>query len=181
MQTKTQNKRKLGVNTQSEGAAHRIAIAQHSRLIRDDVTAFFYFLSTFFIACSLFNCSCKLFGCPPAQRSSLPVSLSSLMVYAGPWLPVRTLLASTVYALSQNSICPHIEHIDLCIAIYHSAILENSLVKPWKSQNFTPRGARILNGRDCGVRKPNSELGKMDSELREVHYILTICCVPVAL
>ena len=80
----------------------------------------------------------SFFGCLPAQRSPLPVSLSSLMVYAGPWLPMRTLfgflcLALTVYALSHYM---HNEHIDLCIAIYHSAIIEKSPCKAIEIAEF---------------------------------------------
>ena len=88
----------------------------------------------------------SFFGCPPTQRSPLPVSQSSLMVYAGPWLPIRTslCLALTVYALSHYMPSGaerrrmHTEHIDLCIAIYHSAILEKSPCKAMEIAEFYP-------------------------------------------
>ena len=44
-----------------------------------------------FILCFLCLITAASFsGCPPTRRSPLPVSLSSLIVYAGLWLPIRT-------------------------------------------------------------------------------------------
>ena len=83
---------------------------------------------------SLFNRRYKLFGCPPARRSPLRVSLCwSLVAYQN--IFSDPCLALTVYALSHYMPLGaerrmHIEHIDLRIAIYHSAILEKS---PWKA------------------------------------------------
>ena len=94
-----------------------------------------------FILCFLCLIAAASFiDCPPTQRSPLPVSLSSLLIYAGRWLPMRTSFrtlcpALVLYALSHHMALDaerrmHIEHIDLRIAIYHSAILEKS---PWKA------------------------------------------------
>ena len=44
-----------------------------------------------FILCFLCLITAASFsGCPPTRRSPLPVSLSSSIVYAGLWLPIRT-------------------------------------------------------------------------------------------
>ena len=76
---------------------------------------------------SLFNHCCKLFWLSAYSEKSIVFSLSSLMVYAGLWLPIRTsfripmsrshcVCTLTLYALGCRETYAY-EHIDLCVAI----------------------------------------------------------------
>ena len=118
---------------------------------------------------SLFNHCCKLFWLSAYSEKSITCfsvvfdSLCwSLVAYQNIFLDPYVSLSLCMHS---NIICRWVQR-DICIPstlifvlLYIIQLfLRNSHGKPRKSQNFTLRGARTLNGRDCGVRNPKWEL-----------------------
>ena len=82
------------------------------------------------------------------------------MVYAGLWLPIGTSFRIPMSRSHSQIICRWVrrdEHIDLRIAIYHSAILENP---PWKAMEIAEfHSSRCSHLERSWLWSPKAELG----------------------